>query len=430
GGGGGSGVAIWGTASDMAGSIIAARNGRSTSVGSASNGSGGGGGSGGGLFSGFTGSFGTDGAGGDGDMEFTFGAFVLTTHRILFIARPEGEAPVIGEDGRHAEPPFLQVALAQIASSRVKRRWKEHLAAIQLECKDGRSLYFAVVQGHTLEEDLADLQAVQRLEQQVAWLAKEDNFASVANLCSVDAAADPDGATLETPSPLALWLVGDGAPLRSFSDPKATWRDGGVKDGGCGFECPRSFYGGDVGCGGGARADGDGGGAGGGIGGWDSGGFPPGMFRGFPSQYCPHAEFERQDCVTPDGPWRYTTANARWEVCSSYPRLLVVPTAVSDELLVDAAAGRSRSRVPALTWVHPTTGAALCRSSQVLRNLQTNLQNTFGLPAASTEDEMVLDDIRRTATWQRADGSLWRPRAGGHAAATGAATWPVDLRDG
>ena len=37
---------------------------------------------------------------------------------------------------------------------------------------------------------------------------------------------------------------------------------------------------------------------------------------------------------------------------------------MTDELLALAAAERAEGRLPALTWIHPATGAPLCRSAQ------------------------------------------------------------------
>jgi hypothetical protein len=66
------------------------------------------------------------------------------------------------------------------------------------------------------------------------------------------------------------------------------------------------------------------------------------------------------------GGWRRCSANATYALCASYPRDLIVPASVTDGALGCAARFRSKERVPALTWIDPRTGAALCRSSQPL----------------------------------------------------------------
>lgn len=59
--------------------------------------------------------------------------------------------------------------------------------------------------------------------------------------------------------------------------------------------------------------------------------------------------------------WRISTANQHYELCPSYPQLLAVPRAISDEHLGCSSKQRSSRRIPTLTWVHPNNGAALCR---------------------------------------------------------------------
>ncbi|CAM9153189.1 unnamed protein product, partial [Laminaria digitata] len=56
---------------------------------------------------------------------------------------------------------------------------------------------------------------------------------------------------------------------------------------------------------------------------------------------------------------------------------------------MQASKWRSRCRIPALTWVHPRTGAGLCRSSQPMTGL--------GLNPSSPEDEQLLTAIRLAA---------------------------------
>jgi myotubularin-related protein 1/2 len=59
--------------------------------------------------------------------------------------------------------------------------------------------------------------------------------------------------------------------------------------------------------------------------------------------------------------WRITTLNTQFQLCESYPQHLAVPTPITDEELNVVAAFRSRGRLPALTWLHPVTRAALTR---------------------------------------------------------------------
>ena len=59
--------------------------------------------------------------------------------------------------------------------------------------------------------------------------------------------------------------------------------------------------------------------------------------------------------------WRLTSLNEHYNLCKSYPELIAVPATVSDDLITITAAFRTKDRLPALCWIHPVTGAPLCR---------------------------------------------------------------------
>ncbi|EQC34005.1 hypothetical protein SDRG_08223 [Saprolegnia diclina VS20] len=80
-------------------------------------------------------------------------------------------------------------------------------------------------------------------------------------------------------------------------------------------------------------------------------------------RYVPSVEFGRIG-ATSHPAWRETELNASYELCPTYPSTLFVPTSMSDDALTEAAKFRSKRRLPVLTWLHPRTGAPLCRSSQ------------------------------------------------------------------
>ena len=83
--------------------------------------------------------------------------------------------------------------------------------------------------------------------------------------------------------------------------------------------------------------------------------------------------------------WVATNANASYGLCETYPRHLIVPRAFPAEQLHKAAKLRSKQRLPALTWIHPTNGAPLCRCAQPNSGLHiTKL----------TEDNEMLHAIR------------------------------------
>ncbi|KAL3068420.1 hypothetical protein niasHT_030711 [Heterodera trifolii] len=62
--------------------------------------------------------------------------------------------------------------------------------------------------------------------------------------------------------------------------------------------------------------------------------------------------------------WKISSANKRFEICSSYPQYLIVPASVSDEELKQMRLGRIYYRFPTLVWRCPKNGAVLLRSSQ------------------------------------------------------------------
>ncbi|KAK7070785.1 Myotubularin-related protein 4 [Halocaridina rubra] len=63
------------------------------------------------------------------------------------------------------------------------------------------------------------------------------------------------------------------------------------------------------------------------------------------------------------GAWRISVANNDYQLCSTYPRKLVVPASINDNILESVARFRSARRIPAIVWRHPN-GAVIARSSQ------------------------------------------------------------------
>ena len=68
--------------------------------------------------------------------------------------------------------------------------------------------------------------------------------------------------------------------------------------------------------------------------------------------------------------FRVSYANLSYELVPSYPRLLVVPSCISDTQLGSIAKYRSSGRLPAVVWRHPLTGASLSRCSQPLSGMR------------------------------------------------------------
>ncbi|XP_069495283.1 phosphatidylinositol-3,5-bisphosphate 3-phosphatase MTMR2 isoform X2 [Ambystoma mexicanum] len=78
--------------------------------------------------------------------------------------------------------------------------------------------------------------------------------------------------------------------------------------------------------------------------------------------YDPILEYRRQG--VPNDSWRITKINERYELCDTYPAILVVPANVRDEELKKVASFRSKDRLPVLSWIHPETQATITRCSQ------------------------------------------------------------------
>ena len=102
------------------------------------------------------------------------------------------------------------------------------------------------------------------------------------------------------------------------------------------------------------------------------------------SEFTLSADFKRQRLDSFHA-WRISEINDDYSICRTYPPIFGVPRCVSDEDLKIAAAQRSSSRLPVLTWIHPLTGASLCRASQPLVGITSGHCH---------EDEHLLKQIR------------------------------------
>ncbi|KAM5221320.1 myotubularin isoform 2-T2 [Ctenodactylus gundi] len=101
--------------------------------------------------------------------------------------------------------------------------------------------------------------------------------------------------------------------------------------------------------------------------------------------YNPVEEYRRQGL--PNHHWRITFINKCYELCDTYPALLVVPYLASDEDLRRVAAFRSRNRIPVLSWIHPENKMVIVRCSQPLVGMSGK---------RNKDDEKYLDVIRET----------------------------------
>lgn len=95
-------------------------------------------------------------------------------------------------------------------------------------------------------------------------------------------------------------------------------------------------------------------------------------------------EFARQGIGSRSKAWRFTDINAQYAFCPTYPALMAVPSRISDTTLSYAAKYRSKSRLPALTYLHWANHASITRSSQPMVGLKN---------ARSIQDEKLIEAI-------------------------------------
>ncbi|TSL34627.1 Myotubularin-related protein 1 [Bagarius yarrelli] len=80
--------------------------------------------------------------------------------------------------------------------------------------------------------------------------------------------------------------------------------------------------------------------------------------------YDPVSEYKRMGL--PNESWTISKINSNYDVCDTYPALLVIPTSIKDDELKRVAAFRAKHRVPVLSWIHPESQATIVRCSQPL----------------------------------------------------------------
>jgi hypothetical protein len=82
--------------------------------------------------------------------------------------------------------------------------------------------------------------------------------------------------------------------------------------------------------------------------------------------YDAKAEFERQGALKEGSGWRETNLNESFELCSTYPKVLMFPSTMDDSDITEVSKFRSKQRLPSLSWLHPEKGAAIVRCAQPL----------------------------------------------------------------
>jgi myotubularin-related protein 6/7/8 len=103
------------------------------------------------------------------------------------------------------------------------------------------------------------------------------------------------------------------------------------------------------------------------------------------STFIPTDAYQRMGI--PDKFWRLCTVNSSYEICPTYPSLIVVPTSISDAVILGSAKFRSKGRLPALCWRNNKTLVCICRCAQPLVGLTYN---------RSADDEQFVQTINAT----------------------------------
>lgn len=99
--------------------------------------------------------------------------------------------------------------------------------------------------------------------------------------------------------------------------------------------------------------------------------------------YDPGKEFQRIG-IGPNCPWKISVYNSDYQLCDTYPAVLVLPAETSHEHLRRVAAFRKHGRIPTLSWCN-SGWASLWRCSQPMEGLLGQLE---------TSDEKMLKSIR------------------------------------
>uniref|UniRef100_A0AAQ5ZY01 Phosphatidylinositol-3,5-bisphosphate 3-phosphatase n=1 Tax=Amphiprion ocellaris TaxID=80972 RepID=A0AAQ5ZY01_AMPOC len=68
----------------------------------------------------------------------------------------------------------------------------------------------------------------------------------------------------------------------------------------------------------------------------------------------------------PNESWTISKINSTYELCDTYPSILVIPTNITDDDIKRVALFRAKHRIPVLSWIHPESQATIVRCSQPL----------------------------------------------------------------
>lgn len=318
------------------------------------------------------------------------GVLLLTSHRLVFIEYAARPGSGRSHDAKHS-PVYIDrlsmsasiffIPIACTAEVIIRRFIQKHYHGLEVLCKDGVSCIFRF--RREAHNDMTLLEKFRRVKLEMLWRREEDAFGLVSEAPAAYGTEPPRrhskaGDITMSPGMLLTERSEDdmfvyvGADGRDLKDPTHSRRSSVSEDvaGNSTGTCGRSVSPGHD------NLDND-------------------------EVAALRSEYERLLCMGQndkevdapvDNPlvnsWRISEVNKYYAVCASYPPILVVPECISDEHMIKVSRERSTGRVPALTWVHPTNGASLTRSSQPMIGI-----NVTACPA----DEKLLMCIRESA---------------------------------
>lgn len=102
--------------------------------------------------------------------------------------------------------------------------------------------------------------------------------------------------------------------------------------------------------------------------------------------YDVYKEFARMQI--PDKDWQISICNASFEVCDTYPSIVVVPKHIDDMTLKIASSFRSKQRFPTLCWRSSENLCTISRSSQPLVGINNN---------RSSSDEYLIELLMKNS---------------------------------
>eukprot|EP01084_Bolivina_argentea_P154521 269352_1 len=104
--------------------------------------------------------------------------------------------------------------------------------------------------------------------------------------------------------------------------------------------------------------------------------------------------------------WRKTNINNNYQLCETYPQIFYVPYNVSDELCINAAKFRSKSRMVVLDYYNALNGNVILRCAQPMRGIM-NHNNEYDIKyinkcreTAGKNTELIFFDCRSEAAAQ------------------------------